>query len=127
MMNLALVAAGGALGSVLRYAVVLLVKPHSPNFPTGTLIVNLLGCLVIGLLAGLWGASITPADRLKLLVFTGIIGGFTTFSSFGLETVTLLREGRIAAAIGYMACSNILGVLAATGGMGLTGGIRSTS
>jgi fluoride exporter len=121
MLNILLVAAGGALGSLLRYAVVLLLKPHSPTFPTGTLIVNLIGCLLIGLLAGLWGASISPTDRLKLFLFMGILGGFTTFSSFGLETAVLLRDGRTMAAIGYIVASNAIGLPLALIGMALTG------
>ena len=120
MVNVLLVAAGGALGASLRYGVVHVVKPHSPGFPTGTLLVNLAGCMVIGLLAGLWGAGIAPGDRLKLFVFTGVLGGFTTFSSFGLETLQLMRDGRVLAAIGYVVACNVLGLALAAGGMALT-------
>ncbi len=110
-MGILLVAAGGALGSVARYGLSALIRSHTPTFPIGTLACNLLGCLLIGILAGLLGVSGTEHDRARLFLFTGILGGFTTFSSFGLETIGLLREGRVGTAILYVGLSNALGLL----------------
>ena len=92
------VAVGGAVGSVLRHAVNHMIAAHwiAARFPAGTTIVNLTGCLVIGLLAGL-----IAGDRLQLplhsreFIFVGLLGGFTTFSSFGLEALTLARTGEM--------------------------------
>src|SRR4029077_21115734 len=90
------VAVGGARGSVARHGVNHLVATRWPllKFPAATLTVNVIGCLVIGLLAGL-----LAADRLQFkfywreFVFVGVLGGFTTFSTFGLDTLTLARRG----------------------------------
>ena len=88
------IAVGGALGSVARHGVNVLVHGRWPmaRFPFATLIVNVAGCLIIGLLAGL-----IMSERLALrfywreFLFVGILGGFTTFSTFGLDTITLAR------------------------------------
>lgn len=117
-MNLLLVALGGAVGAVGRYALVLLVRPHSPGWPLGTLLVNLVGCLAIGVLGGWSHHALSPrADsRVWALVVVGILGGFTTFSSFGLETIELMREDRLASAAAYVLMSNVLGLALAWGG-----------
>ncbi len=96
------VGAGGALGSMARHGVNLFVQARWPllRFPIATLTVNVIGCFVIGLLAGL-----IATDRLQLrfasreFVFVGVLGGFTTFSTFGLDTLTLARSGATSAAI----------------------------
>ncbi|MGD9690747.1 MAG: CrcB family protein [Phycisphaerales bacterium] len=122
MIDLLIVALGGAIGVMLRHGAITLARPAFPDYPAGTLIVNVLGCLVIGLLAGAWGSGPGGAPaRLKLLVFTGVLGGFTTYSSFGLEFASMLREGRVGAALGHAALMNVLGLGAAVGGMTLTG------
>ena len=90
------VGAGGALGSVARHAVNRLVHQGWPimRFPLATVIVNLVGCAVIGLLAGLIATGRLPMRaNWREFVFVGILGGFTTFSTFGLDTITLLRSG----------------------------------
>lgn len=110
MINLLLVMLGGALGAASRFGLVLLIRPHAPGFPAGTLACNLLGCAAIGLLAGLMGVSGSEYDRARLFLFTGLLGGFTTFSSFGLETIGLCRDGRFGAALAYIALSNTLGL-----------------
>lgn len=111
-MNIVLVAVGGALGAVARYGLVLLVRPHSPNWPLGTLIVNLIGCLAIGVIGGAGQHVLSPRADSRLWAFAviGILGGFTTFSSFGLETVELMQEGRTASAAAYVALSNVVGL-----------------
>lgn len=115
-----LVAIGGAVGAVLRYGLVALVRPHSPDFPAGTLACNLLGCAVIGLFAGWMSRWNTPGDTFRLLVLVGILGGFTTFSSLGLEVTEMLRAHRFGAAAGYLALSNLLGIGLALGAYALS-------
>lgn len=92
--NLALVGAGGALGAIARYVVGLAAhRGATPGaFPWGTLAVNLAGCLLIGLGAGLADTRGGLPAEARLFLFVGVLGGFTTFSSFGYETFTLLRE-----------------------------------
>lgn len=93
-----LVAAGGAAGSALRYAASLLLAAVSVAGVWPTLAVNAAGSLLIGLLSG-WGLR----GGWSLLAVTGLCGGFTTYSTFSLQTVALLQEGRWAAAAGYAA------------------------
>ena len=96
------VALGGALGACGRYAVSLL--PWTSRFPLATLLTNLLGALLIGLVAGLSGGGRIP-ERWTLFWKTGVCGGFTTFSTFSLESMNLLREGRWLAGGIYIALS----------------------
>ncbi len=114
MKEMALVALGGALGSVARFKLSGLVLHHTIDwrFPAGTFAVNVLGCLVAGLLAGLAEEHdlISPAAR--LLLFTGLLGGFTTFSAFGLETMFLIRRGEVAIAAANIGLSVALGLVA---------------
>ena len=96
------VAVGGALGSVARHGVNHLVQARwfSDRFPAGTATVNLLGCLAIGLLSGLVAADrITVRPYWREFVYVGVIGGFTTFSTFGLDTLVLARSSSVAALI----------------------------
>jgi CrcB protein len=89
------VGAGGFIGSVLRYWVSGLVQQsaNNPAFPFGTLTVNLVGCLVIGFLAQLAETRGIFTPEARAFVFVGILGGFTTFSTFGNETMNFLRDG----------------------------------
>ena len=96
------VAFGGALGACGRYAVSLL--PWTGRFPLATLLTNLLGALLIGLVAGLSGGGRIP-ERWTLFWKTGVCGGFTTFSTFSLESMNLLWEGRWLAGGIYIALS----------------------
>ena len=92
MKQLLLVALGGGVGAVCRYGLSLL--PISTKFPWGTLLANLAGALIIGFLAG-WAARVSHfPPELNLLLKTGFCGGFTTFSTFSLEAVTLFQNGR---------------------------------
>jgi CrcB protein len=97
--DLLFVGAGGFLGAVSRYVLAGIVHQLRPfsTFPAGTLVVNVVGCLVVGLLGGL-GESRHIGHETRLFVFFGIIGGFTTFSAFGYETLALLRDGEHARA-----------------------------
>lgn len=101
MTNLVLVGIGGALGSMARHGVGMAVAHLSPPrvTPYATMAVNLAGCLVIGALAGLIASHrVTMAAPLRAFIFVGVLGGFTTFSSFGLDTFTLARGGHAGSA-----------------------------
>lgn len=94
-----LVAAGGAVGSVARYLMASKVQAATGmHFPIGTVLVNILGCFVMGLLYVWLVARHDPQHDLRALLMVGVMGGFTTFSSFSLETVTLIMNGSYAAA-----------------------------
>ena len=116
----ALVAAGGALGATLRYGVSLACRSgNEGSFPVGTLTVNLAGCLLIGVVAALL-AEQDGRNPLRVFIIVGCLGGFTTFSSFGLETLRLLDESRLGAAAAYVLVSNVGGVVLCW--LGLRGG-----
>jgi fluoride exporter len=109
----ALVFLGGGLGASARYAVNrLTLDPSGAGFPWGTLAVNIVGSLVVGIVAGMF-ASLDANSAPRLLLITGLIGGFTTFSAFSLETVSLIQRGHPGQALGYVALS-VLAALAAT-------------
>lgn len=107
---LSLVALGGAAGSVLRYAVGIWCAARFGTFlPWGTLAVNVIGSAVIGLLGGAMVAGMPLPQEARLLVITGILGGFTTFSAFSLDT-GLLWDRSPALALGYLAMTLVLGL-----------------
>lgn len=114
MTNVLIVGIGGFLGSIARYLLGGWVLHHTieARFPWSTFAVNVAGCLIIGVLSGLVERfeMISPAARIFL--FTGVLGGFTTFSAFGLETVHLLRRGEFLVAATYAGGSVIAGVIA---------------
>lgn len=109
-----LVAIGGALGSVARYKMggLILHETASWRFPAGTFAVNVIGCLVAGLLIGLAENHDFLTAQARLLIFTGFLGGFTTFSAFGVETVALIQRGELAVAACYVGLSVLCGVTA---------------
>jgi len=108
---LALVALGGGFGAACRYLVsAFLVRGAVNGFPFGTFAVNLLGCLLIGLWAGLATRHAWLNGEMCLLLVTGVLGGFTTFSAFGLESVQLLRKGEIWLTGAYVSGSVMLGL-----------------
>jgi len=116
-MNYLILATGGAIGTLLRFALVNTSIEYfrQPIFPWGTLMVNLLGSLVIGLLAGLNDSDLMNPG-MRTFLFIGLLGGFTTFSSFSLETFQLIRHSQVMYAIAYILSSTLLGlVLAALG------------
>ncbi len=115
MKDILVVAAGGAVGAVARYKLsgLLLHRTLDWTFPFPTFAVNVIGCLVAGALAGLVERHDLFGPHMRLLLFTGILGGFTTFSAFGLETVFLLRRSQPAAAAAYVVLSVVIGLGAA--------------
>lgn len=123
MNSILVVALGGAIGSVARYLLSTWVMQRATDwrFPIGTFVVNLVGCLVIGVLAGLVLKCNHLTTETRLFLFTGIVGGFTTFSAFELETFTLLRNGEVLVAGSYILLSVALGLLALWLGFSLTG------
>jgi len=114
-----LVAVGGALGSMARYgAGVLVGKAWTSNFPLGTMLINIVGSLAMGLFIG-YLARTTPAWQAdaRLFVAVGIFGGFTTFSSFSLDAIAMLERGDVAPALLYVVGSVVVGMAALYGGL----------
>jgi CrcB protein len=97
MYNVLLAGLGGFFGSALRYLINLWVYRlfDYPTFPYGTLIINIAGCLCIGLLGGLAETKQLFTPEVRIFIFIGVLGGFTTFSSFGYDTYGLLRNGQL--------------------------------
>ncbi|MEO7385589.1 MAG: fluoride efflux transporter CrcB [Gammaproteobacteria bacterium] len=119
-------ASGGAAGSTLRYLVSGLAQrlliPEAGAvvaFPAGTLVVNVTGSLLIGLVAGLADSRALLGPDARLLLATGVLGGYTTFSAFSLETLLLLRSGQFGTALATVGLQLLLGVAAAYAGFAL--------
>ena len=114
MTNILLVGLGGFIGSVARYKLGgwILHLTVQEKLPFGTFAVNVAGCLVAGVLAGLVEKHELFSAETRLFLFTGLLGGFTTFSAFGLETMFLLRRGEPWVAAIYAGASVLLGVIA---------------
>lgn len=106
------VALGGAVGSVLRYLVSLIDLGETTVFPYKTLFVNIVGAFVIGLLVAFAAKSAALSDNWMLCLKVGLCGGFTTFSTFALETVTLTQDGKWGMAIAYVLLSVLLSLAA---------------
>jgi CrcB protein len=113
-LNLFLIAIGGALGSVARYTLsIVVLRVSGTLFPLGTFVVNAIGCLVFGAIAGAASQRVQLAPPMRLFLLTGILGGFTTFSSYAFESFTLVRDGQF-----LWASMNIAGqVIAGLAGM----------
>lgn len=110
-LNLLAVAAGAAIGAVLRYLIGAWAAARLGSaFPYGTLAVNLAGCLLIGALLAL-AAERGMAEPLRLLIVTGLLGGFTTFSAFGYESYSLIVRGQWQLALLYVVVSVLGGLL----------------
>ncbi len=111
-----IVAFGGSIGAVLRYLIYELIeKSYRSDFPWATLTVNLLGSLVIGFLWGYFARTyVTPAVR--LMVFVGILGSFTTFSTFAFDNFSLLKDGNFTLMATYLLISNFVAIFLCIGG-----------
>lgn len=114
MKTVLLVGLGGALGSIFRYLVVLLVVARLPErFPYGTFTVNVIGSLMIGIIFGLAGRYEWLSPSLRIFLTVGFCGGFTTFSSFSYENANLLQQGQYLTCLIYL-LSSVVTCLAAT-------------
>ncbi|NWK72874.1 fluoride efflux transporter CrcB [Acinetobacter sp. SwsAc6] len=110
-MNWLLVALGGAIGASLRYGTGLWLYKPSGLFPWSTWVINLLGCFIAGIFFALTQKYPVLQQETRLFVMVGILGGFTTFSSFGLETFQLLKQAQTSIALLYVGSSVVLGVV----------------
>ena len=113
IINLLYVAIGGALGASLRYFVSIVCKLYFLHFPIATLTVNVVGSLIIGLLANYVHSKEISDIFFKYFLIVGLLGSFTTFSAFSIETVELMKEGKIALSFLYIFLSFFLSILAA--------------
>lgn len=110
------VAAGSAIGGVARYLLTILAQPRDVAFPLGTLVVNVLGCLLIGVFAQFAFSTGRLSDELRVFLMSGFCGGFTTFSTFSFESIELFQAGAWSRAMLYVAVSITLGLGAVTAG-----------
>ena len=108
--NILAVGAGSFIGGIARYLVSLAMKGIGKGFPWATLAVNLLGCLMIGLLWGLLSRNATETTSWGLFLTVGLCGGFTTFSTFSKEALTMLQTGNTLGFASYIALSVITGI-----------------
>jgi fluoride exporter len=116
MMKYLILAVGGATGTILRYLVQGFLQPSSAIFPWGTFAVNALGSFVIGFLWAFFeNGSIAP--NMRLFLFIGLLGGFTTFSSYSLETMNLIRDGEKNLALLNVVICNTLPLFLVFGGL----------
>jgi CrcB protein len=112
MLRLIFIGFAGFAGTLMRYWLSdWTARRYGETFPTGTLVVNMLGCFLAGLLFYLMFDRYLVSPTVRTVVLIGLLGGFTTFSSFGLQTFTLLRDGELALALFNIAISNIGGLL----------------
>ena len=108
--NIIAVGAGSFIGGIARYLVSLAMKGISKGFPWATLLVNLLGCLIIGLLWGFLSRNASESTSWGLFLTVGLCGGFTTFSTFSKEALTMLQTGQIWGFASYIAISILAGI-----------------
>lgn len=125
IINIIAVGAGSCIGGVLRYLLSKLIQTSTAGaFPWGTLAVNLIGCLVIGIIYGLLDRGLTLSPAMKLFLTVGFCGGFTTFSTFMHENYLLFGGGSLLPFIVYAAASFIFGLALVYGGYQLAGVMR---
>ncbi|MGM0422722.1 MAG: fluoride efflux transporter CrcB [Pseudomonadota bacterium] len=111
MTDILFIALGGALGAAGRYGVTgFFTRLLGPDFPYGTLAVNVLGSFVLGLVIGIGAHYIVLSEQFKMFFITGFLGAFTTFSTFSLNTVTLFERGEVLQASAYIAASVIVSI-----------------
>ncbi len=118
MIKIAIIGMGGCIGAILRYLVAGGVHTllRTATFPMGTMTVNVVGCLLIGIGGGLMESRQLFSPEWRAFIFIGILGSFTTFSTFGLETFNLARDGQWLSSFGNLGISLILGLGAVLAG-----------
>jgi fluoride exporter len=120
MKEVLLLGAGGFIGTIMRYSIQQLVHRHLlVVFPLGTFIINITGCLLIGILYGIANRHTWLTPEWRLFLITGLCGGYTTFSAFSYEGLELLRQGNYGYFSMYAILSVVLGILATTAGFAL--------
>ena len=118
MLKIAIIGLGGCVGAILRYLVAggVHTLAKSASFPVGTMTVNVTGCLLIGIGGGLIESRQLFSPEWRAFLFVGILGSFTTFSTFGLETFNLVKQGQWLASFGNVGLSLFLGLAAVLAG-----------
>ena len=120
MTNTILIGLAGLAGTLLRYWIAEFVTRRSgETFPWGTLVVNIVGCLLAGAIFSLTENRLLISPAFRTVILVGLLGGFTTFSAYGLQTFMLLRDGQIAMATLNVVVSNVVGILMVWVGYGL--------
>ena len=121
--SLLIVGTGSFIGGAMRYLLSTLMKSAcGQGFPWGTLMVNLLGCFLFGMLFAVFGKSSATDNTWYLLLTTGVCGGFTTFSTFANESVQMLQQGNTWGFVGYVATSVVAGLALIALGYGVARG-----
>ncbi len=119
-MHILLVALGGAIGASLRHLIgVATLRIFGPGFPWGTITVNVVGSFVMGVIVELIARKFSASLEWRLFLMTGMLGGFTTFSSFSLDAAFLWERGQSAVAVGYVMSSVVLSIAALFAGLAL--------
>jgi CrcB protein len=119
-LRLALIALFGAAGTLLRYGIQVFVQVGTGStFPWGTMMINLTGCFLLGLIGQMTLNRMMISPDWRVAITVGFFGGYTTFSSFGWETAKLFEEGEWFAATGYVAVSVVIGLLLSVAGIRL--------
>jgi len=113
LIKLLAVGSGGFIGAVFRYLISVFAISRVPDssFPYGTIIANLIGCLLIGFLAGLFEIRSWGNPEFRLFIFVGILGGFTTFSTFSHETFLLFENGKLLMSLANLAVQVLFGLI----------------
>lgn len=118
MINFLVIGAGGAMGAMLRHGFNMAVMAVLPSaFPLGILLINILGSFLMGMAAGVFAFFWEPGQSVKLFLTVGVLGGFTTFSSFSLDAVLLWQRGDVAQAAFYVLSSVVFSILALASGL----------
>lgn len=124
MLNILAIALGGAVGSVSRHFVgAAALRLFGSGFPVGTITVNVLGSFVMGVLAALFAFRWSGSETARLLLTTGFLGGFTTFSAFSLDVALLWERGEVGLTLAYTLGSVALSILALFAGLALVRGL----
>lgn len=126
MIKVALIALGGAVGTAMRYGIsVGVLRWLGPGFPFGTLLANVLGSFLLGVVMEVSGEREIAGVQAKLVIGTGVMGGFTTYSSFNLETLRLAEQGAWGRAGLYLGATVLVCLLAGLGGVALGRTLRA--